>query len=203
MTLKHKFRIIFTAFLSIIALVAIGSTTLLMSNTAQAKDHEDYEEHQMMLLALKSSPISLNSILATFKTDYPSIVTEIELDEEDNILLYEIKGIDLEEGTRYKAHYALHNGEKISSHSKSLRFMGFNKLDDHDLAALETVKNQGISIEDAIALTKLPEGSYIESIELERKRGLTFYEVKSIGPAGSTKALIDAKSGETVPSLRR
>ncbi|WP_111637353.1 PepSY domain-containing protein [Marinomonas shanghaiensis] len=203
MTLKTKFSIIFTTFISIITLVALCSAALLMSSTTYAKDHDDYKENQMMLLALKSSQTSLDTVIATFKADYPSIVTEIELDEEDNILMYEIKGIDLEEGTRYKAHYALHNGEKISNYSKSLRFMGFNKLDDHDLAALETVKNQGISIQDAIALTNLPEGSYIESIELERKRGLTFYEVKSIGPSGSTKILIDAKSGEIVPSLRR
>ena len=36
----------------------------------------------------------------------------IELDDEDNILVYEIKGIDLKEGVRYKAKYALYSGEE-------------------------------------------------------------------------------------------
>jgi uncharacterized membrane protein YkoI len=203
MTLKAKLKIIFTTFFSISVLVAACSTALLMSSTAQAKNHDDYRENQLMLLALKSSQVSITQILEKFKADYPSIVTEIELDDEDHILVYEVKGINLEDGVKYKVRYALHNGEEIDNYSKSLSFLGFNKLDDHDVEALETIQDQGLSALDVIAKTTLSEGAYIESIELENKRGLTFYEIKILGPMGWTKQLMDAKSGDVIPSLRR
>ncbi|MGB0783951.1 MAG: PepSY domain-containing protein [Marinomonas sp.] len=203
MTLKAKLKIILTTFFSISVLVAACSTALLMSSTAQAKNHDDYRENQLMLLALKSSQVSITQILEKFKADYPSIVTEIELDDEDHILVYEVKGINLEDGVKYKVQYALHNGEEIDNYSKSLSFLGFNKLDDHDVEALETIQDQGLSALDVIAKTTLSEGAYIESIELENKRGLTFYEIKILGPMGWTKQLMDAKSGDVIPSLRR
>lgn len=202
MTLKTKLSVIFTTFFSISTFVALCTSAILMSSTVHAKDSDDYQEDQLMLQALKSSKVSLNSLLEKFQADFPSTVMEIELDDEDNILVYEIKGIDLKEGVRYKAKYALYSGEEIDRHSKSLRFMGFNKLDDNDQAALEALQ-QGVSIKNAIALSNPQEGSYIESIELEHKRGLTFYEVELLGPSGSTKILMDAKSGEVIPSLRR
>ncbi|MEC8483349.1 MAG: PepSY domain-containing protein, partial [Pseudomonadota bacterium] len=60
-----------------------------------------------------------------------------------------------------------------------------------------------VSIDKAIEIANAHNSSHIESIELEHKRGLTYYEVEYIDGSQMRRLLIDAASGEAIPSINR
>lgn len=206
MTLQAKLSIIATTLFSTTALTATAACLMLAANPAYAKDkdkdHHDRKD-EIKLLALKSSDVSLQDLVTKFESTYSGVVTDVELDHEDDVLVFEIKAIDLEKGVKHEASYSIKGGVPVKYHEESLTVLGFNKLDDHHITALEAMKGaQAISLKQAIAMAQSNSDAYIESIELEYKRGVSYYEVELLSASGEQKLLIDAQSGEAVPSLR-
>ena len=230
MNRKAKYGIIATGTVTTLSMYAALTSALMFAGPASAddwekermhdrdrghemeRDREHGKEHgrkhhggdELELLALKSSDTRMEDALSAFRSNYAGTVIEIELDDEDHSMVYEIKAIDLKGGEEHKASYTLKGAQQIKYSSESLNVLGFSKLDDDDAAAVKAVQaDSAISIDQALEIARKHSDAYIESIELENKRGLTFYKVEYIGPGPERRLLIDALTGEQVPSMRR
>lgn len=207
MSFKSKVGIIATTLFTTATMFTALTSALLLSNSAYAKDKDHDHKHrhdEVEMLALKSSDTSIEQALTTFRSQYPGTIVEVELDHEDDQMVYEVKAIDLDGHERLKIAYAITDLSEVDSDRDSLSLLGFNKLDDEDVSALETVQAEGaITIDRAIEIAKANSAAFIKSVELEHKRGLTYYEVKMFDENGKQRLLIDAKSGEAIPSMRR
>lgn len=203
MTFKAKMGIIATGlFTTGTMLTALTSALLLTSTASYAKDKDHKDD--IMRLALQSSETTMTQAIAAFRSNYAGTIVEIELDDEDHMLVYEIKAINLDAGEKHQASYTLNNLTEVEYYHKSLKVLGFSKLDDEDVAAIESVNQPGaVSIDKAIEIANAHNSSHIESIELEHKRGLTYYEVEYIDGSPMRRLLIDAASGEAIPSINR
>ncbi|MFD1383177.1 PepSY domain-containing protein [Rhodanobacter aciditrophus] len=229
MNRKSKYGIIATSTVTTLSMYAALTSALMFAGPASADDwekermhdrdrgHEMERDHkfdkkegrkhrdnELEMLALKSADTSMEDVIAEFRSKYSGTVVEVELDDKKHSIVYEVKAIDLDAGEGHKASYTLRGKQETEYNKRSLNVLGFSKLDDDDAAAVKAVQAESaISMDKALEIARNHSDAYIESIELENKRGLTFYKVEYMGPGKERRLLIDALSGEQVPSMRR
>ncbi|MDA9557314.1 hypothetical protein N9R79_07425 [Vibrio sp.] len=151
-------------------------------------------------MAIKSSDVQLIDIIKTIGDN--ETITDIELDDENKQMVFEVKTIDLTADKEYERVYSLEDGRVLEEESESLSFFGVNDLDERDEKAINAVKASSVQLESLIpSLESKYQGKVLE-VELEHKKGISFYEVKMFTDKGMRqKILVNLDNGEEIPVM--
>ena len=180
--------------------IKIICITLGLSSFAATAD----EDHLLDAFALKNATFTQQQALEKVSANYVGQITEFELDDHNNQAVYEIEIINLKEDEKYKVKLSLINGTILKEERSSLsNLLGTTRLDSDELYALQQLQASDFNLQQTIKhLTDKQNGQLIE-FELENEKGITFYKMKLVTEQGTQRILVDVKSGDMIPVIKK
>ncbi|WP_028865117.1 PepSY domain-containing protein [Psychromonas aquimarina] len=173
--------------------IAISSALVLTSFTAAA-DNDGLSE-----LALKRANFSIEEAVEKVTDSFPGKITELKLDDYNHQAVFEIEVINEKEGIEHKLKFSTADGKLLKDERESLSIASFSKLDDKDRVMLSQLDTSKFDLQASINKIQKDYGSSVVELELENKKGITFYEVELLN---DNELIIDVVSGEIIPIKR-
>ncbi len=180
----------------LLAAYLLGPALLLSPGAFAGDNHEDAAIIQLIAQKAQFAP---EQALAKVTKDYPGVVYEYELDDEDNQIVYEFKLMDLTDNKKYKVKLSAINGALVSEKTSSISTWFQDK---QDIRAMEQAKSNNFSLLDAVKLVKEKEEGFLVKAELENEKGINIYKLEFATPNGTRKWLIDVDNQDIVPVYR-
>lgn len=180
--------------------IKIICITLGLSSFAVTAD----EDHVLAAFALKNATFTQQQAIEKVSANYTGQITEFELDDHNNQAVYEIEIINLKKDEKYKVKLSLINGTILKEKKSSLSsLLGRMRLDNDELLALQQLQASDFNLQQTIKeLTTKQNGQLIE-FELENEKGITFYKMKLVNEQGIQRILVDIKSGDMIPVVKK
>jgi hypothetical protein len=173
------------------------ATVLLFSCAALSFGKDEAPLAQALI---QNSGITASVAIRRALQDYPGIVFDYELEDDDDSFIHEIEIVDLDKNQRHKIKISAADGEILSVSTKR----GSAWFKDHkDARTARIIHKHGFSVLEA--LDKLPEGEHIlpSEVEFKDKHGVQYFEVEFFGPNGKEKMLVDLATRNVIPQFRR
>lgn len=165
---------------------------------------DDQEEAALARFAIEQSGITAQLALARIDKNYPGIIYKYELDVDDGRLVHEVKVLNLEEERKYKIKIDVKTGEVVSEQNK-LVWSWFSE--DEDIKAAKYLQKSAFTLAAALIVLKkasiIDEGELFYDAELEVDQGMYYFELKTYGPDGEKKWLIDIDSQQMIPIFKQ
>ncbi|WP_019617101.1 PepSY domain-containing protein [Psychromonas ossibalaenae] len=170
------------------------SSALVVTSFAAAADNDGLSE-----LALKRANFSIEQAVEQVTNNYPGKITELKLDDHNHQAVYKIEIINEKEGIEQTLKYSTADGSLLKDERESLSVAGFSKLDEKDHVMLSQLDTTKFDLQASINKIQKDYGSSVVELELENKKGITFYEVELLN---DNELIIDVVTGEIVPLKR-
>ncbi|WP_019616266.1 PepSY domain-containing protein [Psychromonas ossibalaenae] len=170
------------------------SSALVLTSFAAAADNDGLSE-----LALKRANFSIEQVVEKVANNFPGKITELKLDDYNHQAVFEVEVINEKEGIEHKLKFSTADGKLLKDERESLSVAGFSKLDEKDHAMLNQLDTAKFDLQASISKIQKDYGSSVIELELENKKGITFYEVELLN---DNELIIDVVTGEIV-SIKR
>ncbi|WP_028862050.1 PepSY domain-containing protein [Psychromonas aquimarina] len=146
-------------------------------------------------LALKRADFSLEQTVEKVTNSFPGKITELKLDDYNHQSVFEVEVINEQEQIKHELKFSTADGRLLKDERTSLTTAGFSSLDDKDHLMLSQLDNSKFNLQASINSVQKKYGSSIIELELENKKGITFYQVELLN---DKELIIDVVTGETV-----
>ncbi len=172
-------------------------TALTFGSASTFADDEAAE-----LLQLKRTQFTAEKALEKVSEKYKGQILEIELDDKNDQLVYEVEVVDLDKEKVFELYVNPSNGEVALSETESLTLLGFNRFDEDKLAALQSMKDNSFSLIGQLAKVKTEYPGVIKEAEFKQSKGVSYYKVKVLTHDGKRqKVILDAATGDMIPVM--
>lgn len=176
--------------MKIINRVIFSSSLTLLSFIATASDEG------LSQLALQQAHFPIEKAVEEVKNNYPGLITEVKFDDYNYQSVFEVDVINQEKNVKHELKFSTADGLLLKEEKTRLSTAGYSHIDDKFLAKLTQLEKSNI---DLLASINTIQGEYrskIVEIELENKKGMTFYEVEL---SNGSELILDIVTGKIIP----
>jgi len=156
------------------------------------------------MLKLKQLNVNTSEALTAIQAKYPGPVNEIELEIEHkgDRIVYEAEVFDLKNEKLLEVAYYPESSQVELVESENLTVLGFDRFDEDEMAVIKKMAADDFSLSGQIAKVKATYPGVVKEVELERKKGVSFYKIKLMNAGGERqKVILDVASGEMIPVM--
>lgn len=172
--------------------------------SARVSAGNDYEEAAIARFAIEQSGNNVQTAFAKASKDYPGLIYQYELDDDDDRLVHEIKVINLDDKRKYKIKIDVKTGEVVSEENKIV-WSWFKE--DEDITMAKHLQASTFSLVAALALLEnsgmVKVDALLQHAELEHSQGIYYFEMKTYDAEGEKKWFIDIDSKKMIPVLKQ
>lgn len=176
----------------------VCATTIALTSFSALADDD-----ALSILALKNANFSAQQAIEKVSNDYTGSIVEFELDDHKGQTSYEIEIINLKTEEKHKLQISSEDGSLLKEKVGSTKLMGINRLDEDEIDAINALSNSQFNLQSTVAILREKYSAEIVEFELENKKGITFYKFKLIDENGRQRVIVDVKSGEIIPVLKK
>ncbi|MGY0218679.1 PepSY domain-containing protein [Endozoicomonadaceae bacterium StTr2] len=156
----------------------------------------DSAEDTLVWVAMKQASLGIKEAINKAKVEQPGRIIKFEADDEDGKLVYEFKLLDNKLENEHELKIDANSG-KVLSHEREPAEKWMKRLQSQDF--FKTTLNMSEAID---AANKIKPGMVIEA-KMKIKMGVQIYVMDIISEGRRLQVLIDARSGEVIPAVRR
>ncbi len=168
----------------------IFSSSLTLISFMTAANNDGLSE-----LALKRAGFSLEQTVQKVTKSFPGKITELKLDDHNHQSVFEVEVINEQQEIKHELKFSTADGRLLKTETTSLSSAGFSSLDDKDRLMLSQLDTSKFNLQASIKRIQKEYGSSIVELELENKKGITFYQVEL---SNDKELIIDVLTGETI-----
>ncbi|WP_101757912.1 PepSY domain-containing protein [Oceanicoccus sp. KOV_DT_Chl] len=187
---------------SLVTLCFLIASVSLFNPVANAGD--DHEEAALARFAIEQSGIDAQAAIAKVSKDYPGLIYQYELDDEDDRLVHEVKVINLDDKRKYKVKIDVKTGEVVSE-EKKIVWSWFKE--DEDITMAKYLQASNFTLIAALELLEksgmVEASALLQEAELENNQGVYYFELETYGAGGEKKWFIDIDSQRMIPVLKQ
>jgi len=170
---------------------------LLMSAGAFAGSQENAAVAQLIEQRHQQGP---KQILEKVTEQYAGVITSFELDDQDDVLIYEVTVIDLNNNLKRRLIYDAQT--TLLLNAKEIAMTGwFN--DNKNIKAIEEIQETGFSMIKALEIVQSQHPGFLVEAELENKKGINLFEIELATPEGKQNWLVDISTQDLIPVYRK
>lgn len=170
---------------------------LLLSAGAQADPSETAAVAQLIEQRHQQGP---KQILEKVAEHYPGVITRFELDDQNDLLVYELEVIDLTASLKRKLVYDAETTLLISARETAMTGW-FN--DNKNIKAIEKIQDSGFSMIKALEVVQSQHPGFLVEAELANKKGINLFEIELATPEGKQNWLVDISTQDLIPVYRK
>lgn len=174
----------------------------LFSGATSAGD--DHEEAALARFAIDQSGIDAKTAIAKVSKNYPGLIYQYELDDEDDRLVHEVKVVNLDDKRKYKVKIDVKTGEVVSE-EKKIVWSWFKE--DEDISMAKHLQASTFSLTMAIVFLEksgmVDVDALLQKAELEYNQGIYYFELETYGADGEEKWFVDIDSHKMIPVLKQ
>lgn len=135
---------------------------------------------------------------------YPGSIYEFEFEEHEGVWVYEAEVVDQSKGKLNEVLLNPETSEIKLRETEKLAVLGFNRFDEGEQAALDLIEATNYSLVGHLAKLKAEQPGYIQEVELEHSKGVSYYKVKMLSQDGAKKKVIlDIENNSMIPVMDR
>ncbi|WP_019612883.1 PepSY domain-containing protein [Psychromonas ossibalaenae] len=151
-------------------------------------------------LALKRADFSIEQAVEKITNNFPGKITELKLDDYNHQSVFEVEVINEQEEIKHELKLSTADGSLLKDERTSLSTVGISSLDDKDRNMLNQLDTSKFNLQASISSVQEEYGSSVVALELENKKGITFYEIELLN---DKELIIDVVTGEVVMLTNR
>lgn len=158
----------------------------------------DEDEVSLARMVIGKSGITASVAIERALGEYPGIVYEYELEEDDDRFVHEIEVANLESKRTHKIAIDAQSGEIVEVKS-SRASSWFSESDDVKAARL--ISKYELPLLGAVAKATSGNSDFLTEVEFKHKQGISFFKIELVGAGGEKDVLVDIESQDIIPSF--
>lgn len=171
---------------------------LALASSLPATAGVDEDEAALARMIITTSGITARVAIDRALAEYPGVVYEYELEEDDDRFVHEVEIANLENNRTHKIKIDAESGETVSVES-SRASSWFNGNDD--VKAAHAISKSTLSLIGAVEKTAVGEDDILLEVEFKQKQGISFFKVEYMGDLGEKEILVDVETRDIIPNF--